>query len=451
MMSESNRRQVLGGGAAILTAASLGGAAFAKARPWRVGVIGCGWYGVLNLHALAQIAPVETVALCDVDRRMLEGARQQAMAFPDAMARPARRPELYRDFRAMLAKHHFDIVIVATPDHWHALPAIAAVNAGAHVYLEKPVTVDIVEGRAVLAAARANNRVVQCGTQRRNSACHIEARERVVKAGLLGKIGYVEVFGYYHQRPAQFPPPSPPPEWLDWEFYCGPAPLVPYNAAIHPRQWRAFREFCNGYVGDLGVHFIDTCRWMLDLGAPKRVASVGGVYVDKASAATTPDTQTAQFEFGDVLMSWGNREWGAIPADAGGWGAILYGDKGTLKLGSVSYEFTPLGGGAAMSGNDDAESRKFPHDQELRNDIQGMALTRPNMRDFVAAIEAGQRPASDIEEVYISTSCCILANLAMDLGRPVRWDGKAVIGDEAAEKRLARPYRAPWTHPADVA
>ena len=444
----ASRRDILGGTAAALAATGLGGLAYAKARPYRVGVIGSGWMGRCNVLALMQVAPVEVVALADVDTNMLADLSRRVMAFPDSMVRPTRSPVLYRDYRKMLAKHKFDIIIVATPDHWHALPALAAMQAGAHVYLEKPITIDVTEGRALVAAARKYNRVVQVGTQRRASPPHVEACERIVRAGKLGKVGMVEIYGYYHQRKASFPPAAKPPANLDWDFYVGPAPFVPYHPEIYPINWRSFREFGSGYIADLGVHFVDTVRWMLGLGWPKRVSSVGGVFVDKDSIATVVDTQTAQFEYDDLLMSWSNREWGKIPdGPAGGWGAKLYGDKGTLTLGLVTYQFEPVEG-AAMSGDLSAEMAKFPNDQKLlRSDRQLVPLTRPNMRDFVAAIEAGRKPIADIEEGYISTSTVILANMAMDLGRPIRWDGTQAVGDEEANKKLTRPYRAPWVHP----
>jgi predicted dehydrogenase len=447
----TNRRQILGGTAALLATAGFGGGIFAAARPYRVGVIGSAWMGRCNLFALMQVAPVEVVALCDVDRTVLADLSKRIMAFPDSMVKPARAPLQYGDYRTMLAKHKFDIVIVATPDHWHALPAMAAMKAGAHVYLEKPITVDVAEGKALVTAARKYNRVVQVGTQRRASPPHIEARDRIVREGKLGKVGLVEIYGFYHQRKAQFAPVATPPKTLDWDFYCGPAPLMPYRPDIHPINWRAFREFGNGYIADLGVHFMDTVRWMLGLGWPKRVTSMGGVFVDKDSIATVVDTQTAQWEYDNLMMSWNNREWGEIPEGrAGAWGAKLYGDKGTLTLGSVNYEFVAASG-EKLSGNLDAEIKKFPNDAKLLDmDRQLVPLTRPNMRDFIAAIEAGRRPVADVEEGYISTSSVILANLAMDLGRPIHWDGKAerVIGDDEAQKRLLRPYRAPWIHPA---
>ena len=150
-----DRRQVLGGAAAF-TAASLGGAAFSAARPYRVGVIGAGWMSKCNVFALMQVAPVEVVALCDVDSLMLEDARKRIAAFPDSITKQTRRIEVYRDYRTMLAKHQFDIVIVGTPDHWHSLQGIAAMKAGAHVYLEKPVSLDVTEGQTLVATARAD-------------------------------------------------------------------------------------------------------------------------------------------------------------------------------------------------------------------------------------------------------------------------------------------------------
>ena len=448
----TSRREVLGGTAAAMTAASLGGLAFAAPRPYKVGVIGSGWMGRCDVLALMQVAPVEVTALCDVDSKMLDDLKTRIAAFPDSVTRQTRAPALYRDYRTMLAKQKFDIVLVATPDHWHALPGIAAMKAGAHVYLEKPITIDVVEGQAMVAAARKYDRVVQVGTQRRASPPHVEARDRVVREGKLGKVGLVEIWGYYHQRVAKFPPAGTPPSTLDWNAYCGPAPLVTYNPGIHPVNWRSFREFGNGYIADLGVHFVDTVRWMLNLGWPKRVSSVGGVFVDKDSIATVVDTQTAQFEYDNLLMSWSNREWGKIPeGHAGGWGAKLYGDKGTLTLGSVNYEFEPVEGGEKLSGNLDAEIAKFPNDKKLLPmDRQLVPLTRPNMRDFIAAIKAHKKPVADVEEGYISTSSVILANMAMDLGRPIRWDAQAqrVISDDEAQKRLLRPYRAPWIHPS---
>lgn len=436
----TTRRQMIGG-AAALAASTLPG--LAAAKRWRVGVVGAGWFGVLNARALMQTASAEIVAMADVDQNMLEAAAGQVTAFNDVKTAQKKPPVLYKDYRTMLAKHGFDIVIVATPDHWHALPALAAMEKGAHLYLEKPVGIDLAEGDAILSAARRLNRTVQVGTQRRNLPCHVEARERIVREGLLGKVGLVEVYAYSSQRPQPFPAATTPPGGIDWEFYCGPAPRVAYNPGIHPRRWRSFRAFGNGSIGDWGIHMIDTARWMLALGAPERVSASGGRFYDRDSVATIPDTQTAEFVFGDLTMTWTRREWGAVPPDKAGWAMTIYGDKGTLKIGSDKYEFTPLGGGTVRSGNNDAAVN--PRDPASDRGL--MAITRAHMADFFHALETKTKPSADIAEGVISTACPILANLSMDLGRGLRWDGKRIVGDEAADAKRIRPYRAPWIHP----
>ena len=441
----TDRRDVL---KVILGAALAAGAsAHAQTRGLRVGVIGAGWFGKLNLNALMQVAPVEQVALADVDAHMLQEAGRLTAARPEA--RLAAAPALYRDYREMLAARQFDIVIVATPDHWHTLHAIAAMERGTHLYLEKPVSVDVGEAFALVRAAERTGAIVQVGTQRRTAPFAIEARERVVRAGLLGRVGLVELFGYFHQRPALFPLPSAPPPHLDWDFYCGPAPLIAHNGGIHPRQWRAFDAFGNGYMGDIGVHFIDLCRWLLGLGWPRTIASAGGVFVQRQSAATVPDTQVATFAYDDFIMTWTNRQWGHAPAPA--WGAAIHGENGTLHLHSTGYAYEPRdraarGFGAAL----DEERGRFAGDEVGPDgDRHLLALTRHNMRDFLAAIAEERAPASNIREGAISTATCALVNISMTLGRTLHWDGQArrVRDDAAANAMLERPYRAPWQRP----
>jgi predicted dehydrogenase len=301
----------------------------------------------------------------------------------------------------------------------------------------------------MVAAARRANRVVQVGTQRRTAPFLIEARERVLRAGLPGKIAHVEVFGYFHQRVARFSPAAAPPPTLDWDLYCGPAPLAPFYPELHPRNWRSFEPFGNGYMGDIGVHFIDACRFLLGLGWPKRVCSAGGALMAPESAATVPDTQIASFEFDNLLMTWTNRHWGRAPDPANQWGAALHGELGTLRIYPTSYEYLPREG-ERIAGALAPEFAQFPNDQSMPGWEQALqAITRHNMRDFLAAIASGARPASDIEEGHISTGTCILANMSLKLGRALAWDAdrQRVIGDEEANALLARPFRAPWVHP----
>lgn len=441
-----NRRGFLQTGAALLLSAR-GARAFEFAsRRLRVGLIGCGWYGKTDLFRLIQVAPVEVVSLCDVDRRMLAEAAELV-----AQRQASRKtPRTYTDYRKMLAERDLDIVLVATPDHWHALPTIEAIKAGAHVYVQKPISVDVVEGQAMVAAARRYGRVVQVGTQRRSTPHIIEARDTIVRAGKLGTVGLVEIYSYYPMRTRANPPDSDPPEYLDYEMWTGPAPMRPYNRLIHPRGWRAFMEYGNGIMGDMGIHMLDMARWMLGLGWPKRISSTGGILVDKASKANIPDTQTATFDFGDVTIVWQHRTWGHPPDPKYPWGATFYGDKGTLKVSVFSYDFTPVGEGQPIHRDVTYELDQYPEDRTEKDLERHVApAIRYHMLDFLKAIESGGRPVADIEEGHISTACCILANISLQLGRSLTWDAanQRVVDDEEANALLRRPYRSPWVHP----
>src|SRR5215471_5582046 len=252
-----NRRRFLESAAG----AALAAAAYAQDKPRRVGMIGCGWYGKIDVLRLIQVAPVEVVSLCDVDSNMLNGAADIIAS----RQKSKKRPRLYKDYREMLREKDLDIVEISTPDHWHALTAIEAMKSGADVYCQKPISVDVVEGQAMLAAARKYKRVVQIGTQRRSTPHLIEARDNIVRPGRLGKVGLVEIYSYYGQRPRTDADTAPPPN-LDYEFWTGPAPMRPYNPILHPRSWRSFMEYGNGTIGDMAVHMLDMSRWMLGLG-----------------------------------------------------------------------------------------------------------------------------------------------------------------------------------------
>ena len=416
----------------------------------RVGLIGCGWYGKCDLLRLIQVAPVDVVSLCDVDKLMLADAAEQVAS----RQLSKKKPRTYGDYREMLREKDLDVVLVATPDHWHALTMIEAVKSGADVYCQKPTSVDVVESQAMLAAARKNNRVVQIGTQRRSTPHLIEARDEIIKAGKLGKVGLVEICCYYHMRTKDNPPDSAPPENLDYEMWTGPAPLRPYNPLVHPRKWRSFMEYGNGIVGDMCVHMLDMTRWMLDLPAPTRVSSSGGIFMDKASKANITDTQTATFEFGDLRVVWTHRSWGEAPDPKYPWAATFYGDKGTLKAGVMGYDFTPSGKNAQPVHKDVVlELEEFPEDQTEKELEKHVApAIRGHMKDFLAAIAQRSKPVADIEQGVTSSIACILANVSLQLGRTLSWDAAKglVAGDEEANRLLRRPYRAPWVHPEAV-
>jgi predicted dehydrogenase len=443
-----NRRDFLHAGTAGLALSVAGGYhAFAAEKVPRVGLIGCGWYGKIDLLRLIQVAPVEVVSLCDVDKKMLADAAEQVAG----RQKSKKKPRTFADYRDMLKEKDLDVVLIGTPDHWHALSMIAAVEAGADIYVQKPISVDVTEGRAMVAAARKHKRVVQVGTQRRSTPHLVDARDRVVKAGKLGKVALAEVYCYYHMRATENPPDTDPPDYLDYEMWTGPAPMRKYNSLVHPRRWRAFMEYGNGIMGDMCIHMLDMVRWMLDLGWPKEVSSSGGILVDKKSKANIADTQLATFDFGEMKVIWQHRTWGEANDPEYPWGATLYGDKGTLKADVNRYAFTPQGKKEPeLTGKALFEYEKYPEDKTEKDLERHVAsAVRWHMQDLLKAIGSRGKPVADIEQGYTSTASCILANLSMRLGRSLRYDPEkhVVTGDDEATKLLTRPYRTPWVHP----
>ncbi len=449
-----NRRKFVAGTAAGLALSTLSPtqlAAFVPAIKYKVALIGTGWYGKSDLFRLIQVADVEVVALCDVDKKILEAAGKLV----SQRQKSKKVPQLYGDYRQLLAEHkgNLDIVLIGTPDHWHALNMIDAVKAGCHVYVQKPISVDVIEGEAMVAAARKYNKVVQVGTQRKSTPHLIDVKKNIVEKGLLGKISHVEMFCHYPMRNGANPPEEAVPDFLDYEMWTGPAPLRPYDGLPHIRWWRAFTEYGNGVVGDMCVHMLDTVRWMLDLGWPKKISSVGGIYVQKNAKSNITDTQSAFFEYDELTCYWNHRTWGR-PGDTDyPWSFKLYGDKGTLEGSTMKADFYPAPGVTGVEPQHfDVlfEKEKYPEDvTEERIELNAAPATRLHMLDFLAAIEGNTRPVADIEAGHISTASCILANLSADLGRALVYDPKShqVIGDPEATALLMRPYRQPWTHP----
>ena len=445
-----NRREFITGTAALLSLAAFVQDVFGldKAAGKKVALIGTGWYGKSDLFRLLQVADVEVVALCDVDKNHLEEAGRLVAGKQKSQKTPA----LYEDYRKLLAAHQLDIVIIGTPDHWHALMAIAAIKNGAHVYLQKPVSVDVLEGEAVLAAARKYKRKIQIGTQRRSTAHMIDAKENIIEKGLLGKISHVEMCCYFHMKSNANPPEQPVPAFLNYDLWTGPAPLRPYDGLPHGSWWRAFMEYGNGITGDMCVHMFDTVRWMLKLGWPKRISAAGGIYVQKDAKSNIADTQTAIFEYDDLNCVWNHRTWGAPADPAYPWSFIIYGDKGTLKGNTMKYEFIPHSKGERILRDVLFEREKFPEDlKEPRIELNAAPATRGQMMNLLSAIEKDHLPVADIEEGHISSASCILANISMELNRPLIYDPikKIIVNDPEATKKLKRTYRKGWDHPYD--
>lgn len=426
----------------------------------KVALIGPGWYGKVDLFRLIQVEPVEVVALADPDSVMLEDAAERTATRQQS----GKKPKTYKNYQDLLANEELDLCLIDTPDHWHALPMIDAVNRGLDVWVQKPISLDVAEGAAMLKAARDNNRVVQVGMQRRSTPHLMEAKKRVVDAGLLGDVAHAQVYCYYHMRNRKVAQPTDPPETLDWDLWTGPAEMASYYDFVHPRAWRAFMRYGNGILGDMCVHMLDASRWMLGLGWPSKISSTGGILVDPDATADITDTQSAEFSFPGAAADdgsghfrgpkmnivWNHRSWGDPVDKEFPWGATIYGTKGTLQFDVHKYRFTPRGGGEKIEGSALFEYEKYPEDKtEEALERHVASAVREHMRNWLTAIDERSRPVADIEEGHISAASCILANNALSLGRSITWDPQTgtCIGDDEANAILANPYRAPYVHP----
>lgn len=400
-------------------------------KSYKTALIGSGWWGMNILRTALEAGQCTVAGLCDVDLAQLNPAVEEIESFTGT------RPKAYRDFRDLLATEKPEIVIVATPDHWHPLNTIAAVEAGAHVYVEKPIGHTINEGRAMVKAAREHGKVVQVGTHRRVSPHNVSGME-FLRSGKAGKISMVRAFVHYGGGPGQVTPDSEVPEGLDWDMWCGPAPMVPYNSRIHPRGFRQFMDFANGQIGDWGIHWLDQILWWAEEKYPKRVHSVANRFVRRDNT-DAPDTQVATFEFESFTATWEHRMYAHNRAEKANIGCYFYGTQGTFHMGwRDGWTFYPSN--PKKSTIHEMPRLNKPDDQNIKE----------LWADFLAAIETGSMPACDIEIGHRSTNMSLLAVLSAKLGRSIDWDGESetILEDAAANRLLARPYRSPWIYPS---
>ena len=424
---------------AALSAVPLFGAD-SPTKKYRTALIGCGWWGNNILGEAMASGQCPIVALCDADRRALDRTVERVKKDAGAEAKP------YRDYRELLDHEKPEIVIVATPDHWHPLQTIAAVKSGAHVYVEKPISHTIQEGQAMVKAARAAGRVVQVGTHRRVSPHNVSGRE-FIRSGKLGKLGMIRAFVHYGGGPESPSKNAEPPPGLDWDLWCGPAPLRPFNSKIHPRGFRSFLDYANGTLGDWGIHWMDQILWITGEKYPKRVFSTGGrpikgpvVFTPQEQTTDAPDHQIAVFQFESFDVAWEHRQFAGNNAEKGeSVGCYFYGDKGTMHLGwQKGWTFYPVDGRQPVVHQDPQLGK--PDDQNIKE----------LWADFLKAIQTGGRPVSDVEEVHRSTNLALLGMLSYKLGRSVEWDGEKgeCVGDAEANRLLRREYRKGWEYPA---
>ncbi len=405
----------------------------AQGKKYKTALIGTGWWGMnICTYAMAS-GECQIVGMCDVDKNQLEPAVQKVKDFSGD------NPRLYGDYRELLEKEKPDIAIVATPDHWHALAAIAAMESGAHVYVEKPISHTINEGVAMVSTARDNDRVVQVGTHRRVGVHNMSAM-KFLKSGKVGDISMVRAFVIYGGGPGNPVPDEEVPDGLDWDMWCGPAPKRPFNRKIHPKGFRQFLDYANGTLGDWGIHWLDQILWWTEEKYPRTVYSTGGRYVRRDNT-DAPDTQIATFEFESFTAHWEHRQCAPAVVSDHNIGVYFHGTNGTFHLGWMDgWTFYP------RKKSDDVIHEDCVFEDKYNNDHENIEGLWANLLD---CIKNKKRPVCDIEIGHRATCMSLLGMLSLKLGRSVVWDGEqnTIVNDPEAQRLLSRAYRAPWEYP----
>jgi len=403
-----------------------------------VALIGCGNRGMAVARLMRNVPNVAFVAACDVYKRNAGTARTWA----------GQGCEMYADFRRALDRKDIHAVLVGTPDHWHAIPTILACQAGKDVYVEKPLSHNVREGRAMVRAARQNNRVVQLGVQHR-SAEHYREAERIVQSGELGRVRFVRVWNYQNIFPNGVGQPADgnQPAGLDWDFYLGPAPQVPFNRNRFLSTFRWFWDYAGGFLTDWGTHRLDSVRQIMHAGPPISVTAVGG-RSDVTDNAQTPAVLQVTYEFRDFILSYesnqlnghgvggrtaGRRYYRMQGADDRPHGEAFYGTNGTLFSDRLGFEIYP-------------EPAATGRQTMKRREVNGADRTDLHTRNFIECVRSRQRPVADVEIGHESTILPLLGNIAYRTGRKLLWDAEReeFIGDRKASALLGRNARAPW-------
>lgn len=390
----------------------------------QMGFIGLGGQGTGRLKEFMQHDDVDVAALCDVDENHLN----QAVA--EVEKTRGRKPKGFRDFRELLDQHEIDAVMIATPDHWHALPAIRAFQAGKDVFVEKPLSYSIGEGRAMVKAARANQRVSQVGMHIHNHTPNYRRSVELVKSGMLGKISRVTCWKTSDTKGVGNPPDGAPPPELDYDFWLGPAPKRAYNPNRSHRNFRFFWDYSGGTFIDFWCHITDVVFWAMDLKAPESVAAVGGRFF-LTDNTETPDTLDLVYEFPKLDLTWTFNPTGLPGFERlGGIGCVFQGTEASLAVNYMVHELYVKG--------------------EKVTDYQRPAPTIPDspghIREFLNAIKSRQQTTCNVEYAHQLTKSGLLGNIAYRTGRRIRWDDERerVIRDPGANRMVTRRYRKPW-------
>jgi predicted dehydrogenase len=391
--------------------------------------------GQADLRDFLKVKNVECLALCDVDdSRVAETIKK--------IVEPAsQKPGLTtRDFRKVIELQELDAVVVATPDHWHALPTVMACQAGKDVYVEKPLSLSISEGRIMVETARKHDRVVQMGTQQR-SAPHYTDAVNYVKSGKLGKVRLVRVWAYLDWKgETPIKPDGPAPEGVDYDMWLGPAKKRPFNPNRFHFTFRWYWDYAGGLMTDWGAHMIDIANWAMGIKAPNSAVSIGGKFGYPNDAMETPDTQQVMWAFPDFSMIWEHALGVGRGPEAREHGVLFHGEQGVLVVDRGGWEVYP-----------ETDRIDKPRMYKAAGVPRRPASTNLDMhvihvQNFIDCMRSRKRPNSDVEIGHNSMIACHLGNIAQRLGRQVKWDvdREMIIGDKEAESYVTHHYRAPW-------
>lgn len=416
----------------------------------RVGLVGCGGRALLLGKLMRQVPNVEIAAVSDVFEP--HAAAAKSWAGPQCAS--------FRDFRELLDRKDVDAVVVATPDHWHATAAVLACRAGKDVYVEKPLGHNVKEGRAVVEAARRYQRIVQGGTQHR-SAPHFREVARIIQSGELGPVRFVRVWNYVNTFPEGIgrAPDSDPPPGLDWDFYLGPAPFLPFNKNRFLVNYRWFWDYAGGMVTDFGTHRFDTVHQVMGVTAPLSMTASGGRYALR-DGAETPDVFQATYEYPGFVLSYeasminshglGGRSPGMKYYLARGetdrpHGMAFYGTNGTLFADRIGFEIYPEVNGPTGPGAFGARERPEGYRME-RKEAASRDTTDVHVKNFVECVRSRARPAADAEIGHQAATAAHLGNIAFRTRRKICWDAakEEIIDDPEASRLLGRAARKPW-------
>ena len=411
----------------------------------QVGFIGYGLIGAEHVHDFKNQRDVDMAAMCETYQPRLEEGVQACGGHAKA----------YKDFRRLLDDKDIQAVVVSTPDHWHALLTILACAAGKDVYVEKPMTLFVEEGRWMVTAARRYKRVVQVGMQQRSGLHYQKARE-LIQSGYIGQVMSARMGAYRNIMPGfGSPPDGAAPADFDYDMWLGPAPKRPYNPHRGIYHFRWFWDYSGGQMTNLGAHEIDIVQWYLGALGPTGVSSSGGRFALEGNGET-PDTQDALFEYPHKFTSvWSHRE--ASAGRRAGSGLEFFGTKGSLTINRGGYEvhpdmkvnpenLIPVFQGHPEGGPQRTQTKPEPWVEARKETGSSSQQFDLHVRNFLDCIVSRQRTIADVEDGHRTATACHLANISLRLGRKVKWDAskEQIVGDREASAMLVRPYRKPW-------